>query len=142
MERLLLCITLLDQITKRACDKLFYWNINSHLTLHTVWNKGVGFSLLENLDPLIIIAFTTIMIVCLLLLFYKTTRLLDKLALSFIIGGAVGNLIDRIIYNKVCDFIILNIQNYTFPVCNLADISITIGGFLLFIGYFYKKKHK
>ncbi len=61
------------------------------------------------------------------------TRRLQLLAFSLILGGAIGNLIDRAVFGYVIDFIDIYYKNYHWPVFNLADSAICIGAFLLFI---------
>lgn len=61
-----------------------------------------------------------------------------SLSFGLVLGGIIGNLIDRIAYQGVIDFLSFKIFNYNFPVFNIADIGITVGVFLLIIIYFYK----
>ena len=65
----------------------------------------------------------------------------NKIALSLVIGGSIGNLIDRILRGAVIDFIDVKIFGYNFPIFNLADTFIVIGVFLLIIEMF-RKEHK
>ncbi len=60
-------------------------------------------------------------------------------ALSCILGGAIGNLIDRLYTGSVVDFIQLHAYNYYFAVFNIADMAITLGAMLLIITLFLKK---
>ena len=94
-------------------------------------NTGAAWSILEGKQILLII------ISILFLLFLIMTALKDKrntrfniLGYSFIIGGIIGNLIDRIIYKYVIDFLSFKIINYYFPVFNIADILIVIGAIM------------
>ena len=61
-------------------------------------------------------------------------------ALAAILGGAIGNLIDRVLLGHVVDFILLFYENFYFPAFNVADASISIGALLLIIDMFYNKK--
>lgn len=63
-----------------------------------------------------------------------------SLALTLIIGGALGNLFDRINYGKVIDFIQLHIAHFYWPVFNIADSAICIGAFMLILDAFKRKK--
>jgi signal peptidase II len=68
-------------------------------------------------------------------------QILKLIALSFILSGAVGNLIDRAMLGFVIDFIDLHYQNFYWPVFNVADSAITLGVILLIIADFkYDKK--
>ena len=96
-------------------------------------NTGVAFSFLKDNVPLIIIM--TIIILILILKYIKTTtpNKYEKLCYGLIIGGALGNLIDRIIYGYVIDFLDFNIFGYNFAIFNLADTAIVIAVFTLVI---------
>jgi signal peptidase II len=62
-----------------------------------------------------------------------------KISLSLILGGAFGNLIDRILYKEVVDFIDIGIGNLRWPVFNLADSFVVIGMIILFYSFFFTK---
>lgn len=96
-------------------------------------NTGVAFSFLEGRVPLIIII--TSIIIILILKYIKSTNpnKYEKLCYSLIIGGSIGNLIDRIIYGYVIDFLDINLFGYPFPIFNIADTAIVIGIFTLII---------
>lgn len=104
-------------------------------------NTGAAFSLLENkIIFFIIIAF----IVIYYIFKYSIKEDIDKLEqVSYIllIGGIIGNLIDRIIYGYVVDYLRFIIFSYNFPIFNLADICITIGAIFLIIIIFRKEKN-
>ena len=68
---------------------------------------------------------------------YQQEKLL-ALALSFILGGAIGNLIDRAVQGYVVDFIVVYYDPYYFPAFNIADSAISIGACLLILDMFYK----
>ena len=101
-----------------------------HMTL--VHNTGIAFGLFKN-QGIVFIIIPLIMIVLLIYNFYHYKYSSEKLsrlyivAVSLILAGAVGNLIDRIFYGYVIDFIDLRF----WPVFNIADSAITIGAFLL-----------
>ena len=100
-------------------------------------NEGVAFSMLSG-SRLFIIAAS---IVLLFVLFYmlksdiKNNKYQNLLSISygFLIGGILGNLVDRIIRGYVVDYVSLKIITYNFPIFNLADVLITIGVILLII---------
>lgn len=103
-------------------------------------NTGVAFSFLEGKVPLIIL--TTGIIVVFIIKYIATTKTnkLETICYGLIIGGAAGNLIDRIIYGYVIDFLDFNIFNYSFPIFNMADTAIVIGIFLLLISSFIESR--
>ena len=85
-------------------------------------------------------------IAIIIILFYyikknKIEKKLDILAFSLIIGGSLGNLIDRIIRGVVIDSFDVKIFDYNFPIFNVADSFIVIGTFLLLITIARKDKH-
>lgn len=96
-------------------------------------NTGVAFSLLEGKIPFISIM--TIIVIGIILKYIKTNKLnkIESICYSFILAGAFGNLLDRLIYGYVIDFLDFNIFNYPFPIFNLADTMIVIGIFTLII---------
>ena len=75
------------------------------------------------------------------MIFRAKTKKYEKIGLILIVGGALGNFYDRIIYNAVPDFIDLHIGNFHWFIFNIADIFITIGVlWLIFLEIILKKK--
>lgn len=103
-------------------------------------NTGVAFSLLEGKVPLIIII--TSIIIIFILKYIKTTNpnKYEIICYGLIIGGSLGNLIDRLIYGYVIDFLDFNLFGYAFPIFNLADTAIVIGIFMLIILSFIESR--
>ena len=135
-------ITLIDQFTKYL---MFYNNkivINKDFLLFKldfVKNYGAAFNILSGnriFLSLISIFFSIILIY--LILRRNTSTILDLYSYSFILGGTIGNGLDRIMKGFVVDFINLNIIN--FPVFNIADISINIGFILILYSIFKNKR--
>jgi signal peptidase II len=109
-----------------------------------VYNKGAAFSFLAGADgwqtPLLIgIAVLASGIVLWMLWIGPSRRVLDA-GLSLILGGAIGNLIDRIAYGKVVDFLSFHAYGWSFPAFNVADSAITIGAGLLILESFLPHK--
>lgn len=96
-------------------------------------NTGVAFSFLEGKVPLII--FMTSIVIIFILKYIKTTNpnKLETICYGLILGGAIGNLLDRLIYGYVIDFLDFNLFGYPFPIFNLADTFIVIGIIILLI---------
>ena len=131
----LLLITLIftfDRLTKNLIinnfiEKTLY--LNDFINLELIWNIGIGFGLLSY-DSLLIYNLITVLIgVVIIILIYIVivSHNLDKLIFSIIIGGALGNFYDRIIYNAVPDFIDLHYKTFHWFTFNVADIFITVG---------------
>lgn len=107
------------------------------------WNPGTSFSLLRSLGegaPWIIVGATGV--ICAMLIYYTFWRAgkNERLPLCFIIGGAVGNLIDRVRFGAVIDFIDWHIGNIHWPAFNIADMFIVIGVALYIINLTFRKK--
>ena len=97
-------------------------------------NTGAAFSIL--LGKRIFLIVVAVLIIGVLLYYIKRNKIeqnIHIIALSFVIGGSLGNLIDRIVRGYVIDFISIKIGNYNFPIFNVADILIVIGVFLLLL---------
>ncbi len=107
-----------------------------------VLNTGAAFSLLENLPPdtvrLGLIAFSVLAVLIVFAMLWRTGRdlTLTSVALALILGGALGNLYDRIRFHHVVDFLEVHIVHYHWPDFNIADSAIVIGACLLFIEIF------
>lgn len=105
-------------------------------------NTGAAFSIL--LGKRIFLIVVAVLIIGVLLYYIKRNKIekkIDIIALSFIIGGSLGNLIDRIIRGYVIDFISIKIGNYNFPIFNVADALIVVGVILLLLGAKGGNKH-
>ena len=135
-------IILIDQFTKY----LMFYNYKTFINkdfllfrLDLVKNYGAAFNIFSGnriFLSLISIIFSILLIY--LMLNKNTLKSIDLYSYSFILGGTIGNGIDRILKGFVIDFINLNIIN--FPVFNIADISINIGFIFLFYSIFKNKR--
>ena len=90
------------------------------------YNTGGGWSILDD-APWLLLLSSTVMIVGLSYYFTKVSRSWTKIAIVVIIGGALGNWIDRVAYQHVIDFLQFFPFGYAFPIFNFADICITLG---------------
>jgi len=108
-------------------------------------NTGAAFSFLSDAGGMQRWLFSIIAIVAsawiVWLLRRHGTQTLFALALSMILGGALGNLIDRVAYGYVVDFLQFHWEDHYFPAFNLADSAITCGAFLLIFDSFRGKSH-
>jgi len=107
------------------------------------WNPGTSFSLFQHLGisaPLVIIILTGVIIGVWGYVLSRTKIEHEKVALALIIGGAMGNLIDRLRFNAVIDFLDFHMGGAHWPAFNVADSMITIGVAIFIIGWVVGKK--
>ena len=107
------------------------------------WNYGISFGLFREYYQYSNTAFlilNSLIVVYLIFLIIKTNSCLSRYGLILIIGGALGNLIDRVFRGAVFDFIYLHYQEYSFPAFNLADSFITIGATFFIYDYLFRNK--
>jgi signal peptidase II len=136
-------ILLLDQLSKylilTGSAGISY--ITGFLNITNVWNEGIAFGLFSNCNGNIIFMFLTGAIILFFgYLLLKTNIEIMALTYGFIIGGAVGNLIDRIRYGAVFDFIDLHVASFHWPAFNVADSFICVGGTMLAWNLIINKK--
>ncbi len=100
--------------------------IPNFLSLNYLKNYGVGFSLLNGRQPLILL-FSAILMGCIFYFLRKEEMKQYQIPLLMIFAGGIGNLIDRLIHGFVVDYVDVIIFNYDFPVFNLADSLLVLG---------------
>jgi signal peptidase II len=120
-------------------DTSFYPIFNG-FNLNVVWNTGVSFGLFQALPPFVLLGITGGFVVGLLIWLYKNDQPRERWALSLIIGGAVGNIRDRILYGAVFDFLDFYVGSYHWPAFNLADSCIVVGVLMLLYSQIVSKK--
>ena len=133
-----LIVLLLDQLTKITIVKLFHYgesmSITSFFNLVLVYNKGAAFSFLAAESGWQRHLFTVIGIGAALYIIYLLKKHAGQrmfcCALALILGGAVGNVIDRVVYGHVIDFLDLFLGNWHWPAFNVADSAICTGAVL------------
>ena len=132
---IVLCIFLFDRISKIYVIYLDKKSFNvdlfssKFLDIHLIWNEGIAFGLFS-FDHVSMYNSLTIFIVIIILFIFlmlKHSEGLKRYSLIMILGGAMGNVFDRIIYKGVPDFIDFHINNFHWFIFNIADIFITIG---------------
>ena len=145
----LLTIFFLDRISKLYVIHIHNINNNSEiffskfLNIHLIWNEGVAFGLLSFNEELFYNILTVVIaIICLVIIFeIKKNRSFKKYSLVMVLGGAFGNLFDRLIYNAVPDFIDFHVGNFHWFLFNVADVFISLGIiFLIYNELFVIKK--
>jgi signal peptidase II len=141
-------VIVLDQISKPLMrDWLAGGDValTSFLSLVSAWNHGVGFSMLS-MDgasgPYILSALALAIAAVILVWLFRSTRKLPALALGLIIGGALGNVIDRLRLGAVFDFVDVHLAGYHWPAFNLADSALSIGVVLLVFDGLFDGKGK
>ena len=142
-------IIVLDQASKLWITSHFAYGesltVLSVFDLVLAHNTGAAFSFLSDAGGMQRWLFSGIAIVAsvwiVLLLRRHAAQTLFALALSLILGGALGNLIDRIAYGYVVDFLHFHWNEHYFPAFNLADSAITCGAFLLILDSFKEHWH-
>ena len=115
------------------------------LNINLIWNEGIAFGLLSfNIDKLYtLITFLILFIISIIFYMVFYSEGLKKYSLLMILGGALGNVFDRIYYKAVPDFIDFHIQNFHWFIFNVADIFITFGViFMIILEVFYIDRDK
>jgi signal peptidase II len=118
--------------------------VTGFLKLVTVWNYGISFGLFNRGSPAIAWVFIGIALaisVGLVVWLARVEQRLTALALALVIGGAVGNVIDRLRHGAVFDFVYFHVQEWYWPAFNLADSAISVGVALLFIESLFVRPH-
>ena len=134
----------LDRISKFKIINNFNENtyfINDFINFDLIWNIGIGFGLLSTSSSILYEIVTLVIGLVILILTYIsiTSDKFDKYTFAIVIGGALGNFYDRLIYKAVPDFIDLHYANFHWFTFNVADIFISIGIiFFIMKGYFVK----
>ena len=141
---ILFCV-FLDRYTKNEVINNFSENvffINNFINIDLIWNTGIGFGFLSTESSLFYNLVSALVGVVIVILCYFTiiSKVADKLIYAIIIGGAIGNFYDRLIFNAVPDFIDLHYDRYHWFTFNVADIFITLGIIIFLTNEFLKNK--
>ena len=138
---IVILIFLIDRISKLYVihkDKL---NFNSEiysskfLNIHLIWNEGIAFGLFSfNEDYLYnVLTFLIFIVIIFIIFLMRKSDPIRKYALLLVLGGALGNFFDRLIYKAVPDFIDFHVGNFHWFIFNVSDIFITIGIILMIL---------
>jgi signal peptidase II len=124
-------VVLLDYITKRVIEAYVQpqeaIKVLPFLRIVNTKNPGAAFGILSNLSNNVFILISIIAIILLIIYLLRTTNRLEILSISLILGGATGNLIDRITIGKVIDFIDFFVDRWHWPAFNVADSALSVG---------------
>ena len=137
---LIAAVIVIDQLTKVAVGRLFTYGerkevVHGFFDLTLLFNKGAAFSFLSGAGGWQRWFFTGIGVVAALFIVFMLARhasqKLFSAALALIAGGALGNVVDRLIHGHVVDFLLFYHRDWSFPAFNVADSAITVGVVLL-----------
>lgn len=136
-------IIIIDQLSKYFIKTNLHLNefvsiLGKYVGFRFIQNPGMAFGIEIGVGKIFFIIFTAIasLLIFIFLLRLKDDHFWTRVALASILGGAVGNLIDRIVYGKVVDFVEVG----PWPIFNFADVAVTIGMIILIIVVFFEKK--
>lgn len=142
---LVIVVTVLDQISKLylishlKTQDGYLINVTWFFDLVYAWNYGASFGIFKQYYQYSNYAFlllNSIIVAYLIYIILKSTKLFEYASLSMVAGGALGNIIDRILHGAVFDFLYFHYEDYSFPAFNLADSAISVGAFIYLINYF------
>lgn len=128
-----------DYVVKRFVESSFAMHdpmdLLPFLAIFRTNNTGIAFSMFDWLDDRWLIAIPLAIIVFVLWLARRTEpgQWIARLGFAFIIGGAIGNLIDRVMLGHVVDYILFHLGDWSFAIFNLADAFITVGAGLVLL---------
>ena len=139
MTILTLLLIVLDIVSKLVVSRYMSLNetiviIKKFLNITYVHNTGVAWSLFSH--NMVLVIFVSLLVIVGILLYIKNNNpnsICEKMGYSLVLGGALGNFINRIGWGYVIDFIDIKIFSYDYPIFNLADVFIVIGVFMLVI---------
>ena len=129
---IILTIFFLDRYTKlfilnNVNNNSYY--LNDYINLDLIWNTGIGFGLFSSNSDIIYNLISVLIVIVILFLFYLliASEIYEKVIYSIIVGGALGNFYDRVMFKAVPDFIDLHYNNFHWFTFNIADIFISLG---------------
>lgn len=137
----------LDQVSKLIIMNNFRLNesvtvIKNFFRLTYSHNDGAAFGMFGGKTVFIVlISFIVLGYLLFELFYHKKRNLLVDVSMSFIVGGLLGNLFDRLWFGYVRDFLDFKVFNYDFAIFNLADTFIVVGAFIFLIGVVLEEKH-
>tara|TARA_Y100001970_G_scaffold72958_1_gene92557 strand:- start:3499 stop:3993 length:495 start_codon:yes stop_codon:yes gene_type:complete len=142
-------VLLIDFLSKNKIISIFKDGIvekiyvNEYLDFILVFNTGISYGLFSgggDFQKWILISLSILIIIFLLSLIRNESTILSKLSISLIIGGALGNVLDRLSYGAVVDFISLHAKGFSWYIFNIADMFIVLGVILFILSQFILSK--
>ena len=143
-------VFLIDLLSKNKIISIFKDGVvekiyvNEYLDFILVFNTGISYGLFSgggDFQKWILISLSILIIIFLLSFIRNESSILSKLSISFIIGGALGNVLDRFIYGAVVDFISLHARGFSWYIFNIADMFIVVGVILFILSQFILSKN-
>jgi signal peptidase II len=136
-----LLIVTADQFSKIVIEKAFRLGdvrpVTSYFSLVLAHNRGVAFSMFDGGPSWEARVVTAVAIAACLFILYLLSRhgsqRLFSWALALILGGALGNVLDRLLHGHVIDFLLFHYRQWEFPAFNVADSAITVGAVMLIV---------
>ena len=108
--------------------------VTSFFDLVLVWNRGMSFGMLRGADqPWLLIGLAALIAVMLIAWLVRETKAWSRLALCLVLAGALGNVVDRLRYGAVVDFLDFHLGTWHWPAFNVADAAISVGAVLLVV---------
>jgi signal peptidase II len=144
-------VLLADQCTKLLADAMLTLyqpvELMPYVALRKAYNSGAAFSFLADASGwqrwfFIVLAMVVIGVLLVWLRRLQAGEVRTRLALVLILGGAAGNVVDRLVYGYVIDFIDVYYENWHWPAFNIADAAISVGAFLLLLDAFKGTREK
>jgi signal peptidase II len=147
-----LAVIFIDQVTKWMIVKEMYYGqsitvIENFLYITSHRNRGAAWGILQG--QMWFFYLITVVVVVGLIIYIQKLKKQDKwfgIALALMLGGAIGNFIDRVVRKEVVDFVNTYIFTYDFPIFNVADSALVVGVIIMFIMTLFegkmKKEHK
>ena len=143
-------IFILDRISKLWIISIFNSEnnleikISSFINLNLIWNKGIAFGLFSYGEKFEYNLLTCLIIMIIAIVFWMIikTKGFEKYGFLMILGGALGNIFDRLYYSAVPDFIYIYYKNFHWFVFNVADIFISLGVFFMILSEFIGNNNK
>ena len=142
-------VFLIDLLSKNKIISIFKDGViekiyvNDYLDFILVFNTGISYGLFSgggDFQKWILISLSILIIIFLLSFVRNESTILSKLGISFIIGGALGNVFDRFTYGAVVDFISLHAKGFSWYIFNIADMFIVLGVILFILSQFILSK--
>ena len=142
-------VFLIDLLSKNKIISIFKDGVvekiyvNDYLDFILVFNTGISYGLFSgggDFQKWILISLSILIIIFLLSFIRNESSIFSKLSISFIIGGALGNVLDRFTYGAVVDFISLHAKGFSWYIFNIADMFIVLGVILFILSQFILSK--